>query len=329
MNIRPLMAMACATFSFGCFSAGGGKDDVEVSEAEVALNAWLRDQYPEGHAPRGGNVPETQDPNPGRGVSPVYPGQLIRPTVTNPDVGGGIVSMCIAFGSPSSGWCIPVEDDDVTVEGNSAAVDFTLPPELCDGLSQICHDVRCYEFAETEFGTFTAADIEYLASACGQCDEPSCQDLISECEAQCLTDEDCGAEEACLQGVCVGGGALRFSLSWSSSTDFDLHVVTPSGALIGFEGSSSADSGEWDQDNTSGGSGSTENIFFSNPLNGEYQYYVNHYSGDAGSFSLFVTAGDQILASHTESLGGGDSPRHTITFTDGVDGTSNSNDTGW
>lgn len=320
---RHALSVVFAMTAVAC-SGSSDKDDeteVVVSEAELALNAWLQAQYPEGHAPTGSSVPATQDPDPGSGVSPVYPGQQLQPAVTNPDIGGGVVSMCVAFGSPSSGWCIPVEDEDVDVDGNTASLDFTLPPELCENLSQICHDIRCYEFAETEAGTFTAADVEYLASACGQCDEPSCQELIGECRDQCLTDDDCTDGEACLQGVCVGGGALRFSLSWSSSTDFDLHVRTPTGTLIGYQGTSSADSGEWDQDNTSGGAGSTENIFFTAPPNGEYEYWVNHYSGEGGSFSLFVTAEDQVLASHSESLDNedGDSTHHTITFTDGVD----------
>jgi hypothetical protein len=48
-------------------------------------------------------------------------------------------------------------------------------------LSSICHDIRCYEFAQTSGGTFSQANINLLAAACGGCDEPSCQDLLDMC----------------------------------------------------------------------------------------------------------------------------------------------------
>ncbi len=312
-NLMVPLLLAATSLS-GCAAEKEGED---ISEAEAALNAWLRAQYPDGYEPSGApaNVPEEREPN--GNAMPVWSSQVIEPTVRNSDITPSAASICIGFGSADNAWCIPADNEDVTIEDGVASLAFTLPPELCEGLSEICHDIVCYEFAETDFGTFTAADVEYLASACGKCDEPSCQQLIGECGAICLDDSDCAEDEACLQGICVGGGALRFSMSWSSSTDFDLHVLTPGGTLLGFQGSRSGDGGEWDYDDTVGGNGAVENIFFDAPLDGTYEYWVNHYSGEGGNFSIVVTAGSDVLANQSGSLSstGDDSEHYTLSFT--------------
>ncbi len=96
-------------------------------------------------------------------------------------------AVCIGFGSPDNTWCIPASGDGVNRSGSDTegalVLQIQFPPELCAMLSSICHDIRCYESARTANGTFSRANINMLAHACGSCDEPSCQDLLSECEA--------------------------------------------------------------------------------------------------------------------------------------------------
>lgn len=45
---------------------------------------------------------------------------------------------------------------------------------------------------------------------------------------------ECASDEVCFEGVCVGTGSLRFSLSWDQPTDFDLHVLTPTNEHVHF-----------------------------------------------------------------------------------------------
>lgn len=52
-----------------------------------------------------------------------------------------------------------------------------------------------------------------------ECDEPS----------------DCGSNQTCFEGVCVGVGTLRISLSWQVITDLDLHLFAPNGDWISYE----------------------------------------------------------------------------------------------
>lgn len=59
------------------------------------------------------------------------------------------------------------------------SVPFRISPETCAALSQICHDIRCYEFALTADGKITAANVTQVALACGKCDEPSCRGLVA------------------------------------------------------------------------------------------------------------------------------------------------------
>jgi hypothetical protein len=218
-----------------------------------------------------------------------------------------VQSFCMSFGRPEDGWCIPVTDPDVTQTGDetdgSLQLSVQMPPELCAQLSQICHDIKCYEFAETSAGTFTAANVAFLAAACGNCDEPSCQDLIDECttEGYCLSDAECEADQMCVQGTCVGVGDLTFSVTWSALADVDLYVTTPGGSTISYN-SPSGDGGTLDVDNTSGGPGAVENVFFEGPEAGTYSVRVNHYGGDPASFTLDVKAGRDALLSVSGSV---------------------------
>ena len=61
----------------------------------------------------------------------------------------------------------------------------------------------------------------------------------------------CAAGQACSRGVCIGEGALRFTLTWSTPGDMDLRVVPPCGTEI-FYGATMACGGVLDVDNTTG-----------------------------------------------------------------------------
>jgi hypothetical protein len=50
----------------------------------------------------------------------------------------------------------------------------------------------------------------------------------------CEDELDCAEGYACYAGTCVGSGEFRVSLSWSETTDLDLHVLTPDDIEISY-----------------------------------------------------------------------------------------------
>jgi hypothetical protein len=91
-------------------------------------------------------------------------------------------------------------------------------------------------------------------------------------DAECWNDSDCGSDRTCAQGVCVGTGALRFTLVWDRPGDIDLHVLTPAGNEISFR-SLEADGGQLDRDDRDGTG--PENVFWdAAPPGGRYYVCV-------------------------------------------------------
>lgn len=114
----------------------------------------------------------------------------------------------------------------------------------------------------------------------------------------------CEAGTACFDGVCVGVGRLRFSLSWTVYSDFDLHVQTPAGVEIYFANPVDG-GGELDVDDCVGNNCLStvhvENIVFQQvPPSGRYDVWVVNYNGGgAGDFRIdvFGAARDQFSGS--------------------------------
>lgn len=73
-------------------------------------------------------------------------------------------------------------------------------------------------------------------------------------------------------------GDLKITLLWDYQADMDLHVIEPDGTHIYFNHARSISGGYLDVDNTHGGPGAGENIYWDNPPSGIYQVYVHYYS---------------------------------------------------
>lgn len=133
-------------------------------------------------------------------------------------------------------------------------------------------------------------DVEVVVSGCEN--NGTAWNYTASCPGDygfCAVDSECASGEVCLSGKCAGQGVLRFSLKWSVEADYDLYVETPQNSTIGFSGSRSADGGQWDLDNTVGGPGAVENIFFDSSLSsGRYTVFVDNYSQDAGNWTIEV-----------------------------------------
>ena len=75
-----------------------------------------------------------------------------------------------------------------------------------------------------------------------------------------------------------GYGALKATLSWNFYADIDLHAMEPSGCHIYYSNKISYDSGGFlDVDNTYGGPGSVENIYWEEAPEGDYRIYIDYF----------------------------------------------------
>ncbi len=236
------------------------------------------------------------------GRMPLHTGIDLVNTITF-DSQNPITAVGMRFGPTGPISFIPITGQDL--ENGIASFVFSLNPELCEDIAQICHDIKCYEFAQTSSGAISQADLQDIAMVCGACDEPSCLDLLDE--------EICNSNG--LQGA---EGNPRFNLTWGGSTDLDLYVTDPTGETISYQITSSSSGGQLDVDCLgSCQGGNAENIFWANGSpSGTYQYYVNYFYGnDATPFTVSISEDDNVISTVTGSLSEDGQDSQTWTYT--------------
>jgi hypothetical protein len=116
--------------------------------------------------------------------------------------------------------------------------------------------------------------------------------------AECTIPEDCGEGQTCYQGVCVGTGLVRVSLSWNVVTDLDLHVLAPTGEWISYENPTTV-YGKLDVDDCVSGAcinpdgTHVENVFLdANAPRGTYGIMIVNFDGRRGADYAIEVAGD-------------------------------------
>ena len=137
---------------------------------------------------------------------------------------------------------------------------------------------------------------------------------------ECEMDMECADDEACFEGVCVGTGKLRFSLSWTVDTDFDLHVITPSGDHVHFavpftdyghlDVDDCVDSLCFDPDGVH-----VENVFFEEDApRGVYSVWVQNFNGDqSGDYAIDVVGEvNRTFEGTVQAVERGEGPRHEV-----------------
>ena len=120
------------------------------------------------------------------------------------------------------------------------------------------------------------------------------------CEYDNLTDLDEASLNETLENVGAQSGDITISMLWDSTDDFDLHVFTPDGTEIYYSNPQAA-GGELDVDANSDSdnlsSSPVENIYFADPVPGQYWVYVNNYADrtpdSAGNYLVRVTVGNE------------------------------------
>ncbi|MCX4239266.1 hypothetical protein OEB96_01475 [Paraliomyxa miuraensis] len=120
----------------------------------------------------------------------------------------------------------------------------------------------------------------------------------SDPQAECMIPQDCAAGQTCFEGVCVGMGTVRISLSWNVVTDLDLHVALPNGQEISYANSVTP-YGQLDVDDCVGGmcanQGGThvENIFLDGSApRGTYGIQVVNFDGRRSADYTIEVAGE-------------------------------------
>lgn len=125
----------------------------------------------------------------------VNPGSQYSATIGF-NANSGVTHAGIRFGDNGQTWMVPVSGGQNATSG-TIDLPFSIPSSLCDDLSSICHDIKCYEFAARETGSgqfrVSKSNINQLAMLCGDCDEPSCQSLLTNCNDGQISQGQCDA----------------------------------------------------------------------------------------------------------------------------------------
>ncbi|MBL8604802.1 MAG: hypothetical protein JNK72_22940 [Myxococcales bacterium] len=114
----------------------------------------------------------------------------------------------------------------------------------------------------------------------------------------------CATNQACVAGVCVGQGSLRFTLTWDTNGDMDLHVLPPCGTEI-YYGRLSACGGTLDRDDTS--VRGPENVFWNSSYTpGRYYVCAESYSSavSRANYTLTVVRNGVTVRTVTGNRGG-------------------------
>lgn len=303
MNIKltcVLSAIIIATFSSCIKPEEPIRELSDPDDVANAMNASLEILAPDVYEVNEDEVSSTNtvtiiNANSGS-VIPIEDGQTMTNNIQFQSTVGDVAAVGMRFGTSGPIYMVPVDANGVS--SGIASFDFLIDQGICDDLSSICHDIRCYEFAQTTSGAISRANIMDVAMLCGNCDEPSCSSLIN--------------NPQCQQALSGADGSPRFNLTWTGSTDLDLYVIEPNGETLNYINSLSSSGGELDIDCTgSCTGGNSENITWVNGgSSGTYQYYVDYFSGSqTTSFNITITDNGTVVGTQSGSLSSGQSSR--------------------
>jgi len=126
---------------------------------------------------------------------------------------------------------------------------------------------------------------------------------------QCCSDADCPSDERCAFFTCVPSVSFEIIMTWSGSSDLDLHVITPDLAeIFHLNPFDPVTSGRLEEDVIPDGSGTfTERVFFILPVAGDY--VINPRRKDPSAFpdtwSLEAIANGVTILSGASGTGDG------------------------
>ena len=112
------------------------------------------------------------------GTTPINTGSQTTAQISFNAPNGNVVAGGMRFGNSGPVNVVPVSGAQGQTSG-TLSLPFSVSASTCNNLSQVCHDIKCYEFAITADGKISQANLRDVALMCGGCDEPSCQSLIN------------------------------------------------------------------------------------------------------------------------------------------------------
>lgn len=161
----------------------------------------------------------------------VHPGDRITLSIPFTAANSNVVGAGIRFGDGGPIDVVPISGAQGQNSG-TMEFDVVIPDSVCDDLSRICHDIRCYEFAVTDVGNVSAANIGDIALACGGCDEPSCQSLLTSCQLDCDAQFVAGGDAPETHEVELGVSWGTIDFSYDTAAQQDRIVVRYQGLVM-------------------------------------------------------------------------------------------------
>ncbi len=198
--------------------------------------------------------------------------------------GGNVVGAGMRFGTSGPINVVPVSGAQGQTSG-TLSVPFSLSASTCDNLSQVCHDIKCYEFAVTADGKISQANIRDVALMCGNCDEPSCKPLIV---PPCSND---GPGEGSFSSSIASGTGT------ASCTSSQLGIVNSNWVLV-ISNAGSSGSSSFDPDFYTGGCSSCPAIQLSDASLADHYIGISgsgSWSGNVFSFSATLKSLDDVI----------------------------------
>jgi hypothetical protein len=170
--------------------------------------------------------------DPSLGSLDVMPGDIVTVAIPFAAGKGNVVAGGISFGPGQPIQVVPMPDAMGLSQGQMQ-LQFLVPPSVCDNLSMICHQVECYEFAVTDIGEVSAADINGLALACNDCEEPSCQMFLDMCQPMlCDSTIKAGGDAPESHVIDLAKPAGTFDFYYDTATVADRIVVRYEGGVL-------------------------------------------------------------------------------------------------
>lgn len=191
-GLRASLVLAAATG--GC-NEEAASTAADAANAEKVLATLLAETFPAGYS---ASLPAFEGAASSFDATPVAVTADAPLSFSAPAAGG---DLCVAFGDPSNGFCIPSDAFE------NGTVDIELPDDFCERIDagRVCHDIRCYESATIDGVTFDSTSAQPMLAACGGCMEASCAALLDVGICECASEDDCAAGQTCEDGVCMGG----------------------------------------------------------------------------------------------------------------------------
>jgi hypothetical protein len=166
------------------------------------------------------------------GTHEAQPGDVFSVSIPFTAPNANVIGAGIRFGDSGPIAVIPVPGA-VGQGSGTMVLDVEVPYDICDNLSQICHDIKCYEFAVTGSGTVSAANIQDIALACNDCEEPSCQSLLDSCDGPACDDTvQAGGDTPENHQINMGSSSGTFDFYYDTASQEDRIQVLYQGSTL-------------------------------------------------------------------------------------------------